>query len=309
MLHDIIIVGAGPAGISASIYALRAGLDVLVVEREFYGGKMNYTDQIANYPGFVKIPGNKLSENMFKCAENLGVNIEYSDVVSSNLSDIIKKITTSNGTEYQSLSVIIATGLKNRELQCKGEKKLTGKGVSYCAFCDGFLFKNKNVVVVGGGNSALEDAIYLSGICNKVTILVRKNVLRADQILQEHVKNIDKIEIMFETQISEIVGSDKVEKVILNSNGNTSDFSTDAVFVAIGQEPSNVAFDEISSNKFGYFISDENCSTNLDGVYVAGDCRKKDLRQIVTAVSDGAIAATQAIKYVKKVKNKISVKN
>jgi len=308
MVYDLIIVGAGPAGIAASIYALRAGLNILVVEREFYGGKMNYTDHIANYPGFVNISGNKLSENMFSCAKNLGVNIEYCDVVNSNLLETVKTITTSHDVDYQSLSLIVATGLKNKNLKCKGETEFSGKGISYCASCDGFLFKDKNVIVVGGGNSALEDAIYLSGICKKVTILVRKNYLRADQILQDHVNHNDKIEIMFETQINEIIGSDKVEKVILNSNDKLFDFDTDAVFIAIGQEPASSAFSEISSNK-GYFISDENCSTNLDGVYVAGDCREKKLRQIVTAVSDGAIAASQAIKYVKKIKQKISIKN
>lgn len=308
MVYDLIIVGAGPAGIAASIYALRAGLNVLVIEREFYGGKMNYTDHIANYPGFVNIAGNQLSENMFNCAKNLDVNIEYSDVINSNLFDTVKTVTTSREVDYQSLSLIVATGLKNKNLKCKGEEEFSGKGISYCAFCDGFLFKDKNVVVVGGGNSALEDAIYLSGICKKVTLLVRKNYLRADKILQEHVKHNNKIDIMFETQISEIVGSDKVTKVILNSNNNLFDFNTDAVFIAIGQEPASAAFSEISSNK-GYFISDENCSTNLDGVYVAGDCREKNLRQIVTAVSDGAIAASQAIKYVKRMKHKISIQN
>ena len=308
MVYDLIIVGAGPAGIAASIYALRAGLNVIVIEREFYGGKMNYTDHIANYPGFVNISGNELSENMFSCAKNLDVNIEYNDVINSSLSDTVKIVTTSREIDYQSLSLIVATGLKNKDLKCKGEKEFSGKGVSYCAFCDGFLFKDKNVVVVGGGNSALEDAIYLSGICRKVTLLVRKNYLRADQILQDHIKNNNKIDIMFETQIDEIAGSDKVEKVILNSNNKLFDFNTDAVFIAIGQEPASSAFSEISSNR-GYFMSNENCSTNLDGVYVAGDCREKQLRQIVTAVSDGAIAASQAIKYVKKIKREIYITN
>ena len=303
-MHDLIIVGGGPAGISAAIYALRAGIDTLILERDFYGGKMNYTSEIANYPGFVNIKGVKLAENMFECAKNLGVNFEYSDIISSNLSDSVKMLVSSNGKEYLCKSVIIATGLKTRSLKCKGEEKFKGRGVSYCATCDGFFFKDKKVIVVGGGNTALEDTIYLSGICKEVILAVRKKYFKGEKILSDSLKNHDNIKVMFETAVDEILGDKKVEKVVLNKNNKKEEIFTDAVFIAIGQEPENSAFSEVTSNDLGYFSSDESCITNIEGVYVAGDCREKTLRQIVTAVSDGAIAATAAVKFIKNYKFK-----
>lgn len=304
-MNDLIIVGGGPAGISAAVYALRAGIDTLILEREFYGGKMNYTNEISNYPGFINISGIKLAENMFNCAKNLGVNFEYADIISSNLSNDIKVLISSNGKEYLCKSLIIATGLKTRYLKCKGEEKFKGLGVSYCATCDGFFFKNKKVIVVGGGNTALEDALYLSGICKEVILVVRKKFFRGDKILSDSLKNHDNIKIMFETVIIEILGDKKVKKVILNNKNNEKkEILIDAVFIAIGQEPANNAFSEISSNNLGYFSSDESCITNIEGVYVAGDCREKNLRQIVTAVSDGAVAATESVKFIKNYKFK-----
>lgn len=303
-MQDLIIVGGGPAGISAAIYALRAGIDTLILEREFYGGKINYTSEISNYPGFVNIKGAELAENMFNCAKNLGVNFEYADIISSNLSDSVKMLVSSNGKEYLCKSVIIATGLKTRNLKCKGEEKFKGRGVSYCATCDGFFFKNKKVIVVGGGNTALEDALYLSGICKEVILVVRKKFFRGDKILSDSLKNHDNIKVMFETVVSEILGDKKVEKVILSKNNKKEEIFTDAVFIAIGQEPANNAFSEVTSNDLGYFSSDESCITNIEGVYVAGDCREKILRQIVTAVSDGAVAATAAVKFIKNYKFK-----
>ncbi len=303
-MHDLIIVGGGPAGISAAIYALRAGIDTLILERDFYGGKMNYTSEIANYPGFVNIKGVELAENMFECAKNLGVNFEYSDIISSNLSDSVKMLVSSNGKEYLCKSVIIATGLKTRSLKCKGEEKFKGRGVSYCATCDGFFFKDQKVIVVGGGNTALEDTIYLSGICKEVILAVRKKYFKGEKILSDSLKNHDNIKVMFETAVDEILGDKKVEKVVLNKNNKKEEIFTDAVFIAIGQEPENSAFSEVTSNDLGYFSSDESCITNIEGVYVAGDCREKTLRQIVTAVSDGAIAATAAVKFIKNYKFK-----
>lgn len=304
MLYDLVIVGGGPAGIASAIYAARAGLRSAIVEKEFCGGKINYTSEISNYPGFVSISGVDLSNKMFECVKSLDVEFKYGEVVDSNLGDAIKTLALSDGSEFESQSVVVATGLKTRFLKCKGEDRLKGKGVSYCATCDGFFFKNKKVVVVGGGNTALEDALYLSGICKEVTILVRKNFLRGDKILSDAVEHNNKIHIMFETVIEEIIGEDKVEKVLIKSKGKTSEMAVDAVFIAIGQEPGNDAFREIESNELGYFVSNEDCLTNLDGVFVAGDCREKSLRQIVTAVSDGAIAASQSIKFLKKSKMK-----
>ena len=303
-MQDLIIVGGGPAGISAAVYALRAGIDTLILERDFYGGKMNYTSEISNYPGFVNIKGAELAENMFNCAKNFGVNFEYADIISSNLSDNVKMLVSSNGKEYLCKSVIIATGLKTRNLKCKGEEKFKGRGVSYCATCDGFFFKDKKVIVVGGGNTALEDALYLSGICKEVILAVRKKYFKGEKILSDSLKNHDNIKVMFETVVDEILGDKKVEKVVLNKNNKKEEIFIDAVFIAIGQEPANNAFSEISSNNLGYFASDESCITNIEGVYVAGDCREKNLRQIVTAVADGAVAATESIKFIKNYKFK-----
>ncbi len=301
MIYDVIIIGAGPAGLTAAIYSIRAGMKVLVIERESYGGKVNYANEVCNYPGFVSVSGEDLAKKMYDCIEALDVPFEYDEVVNSNLKNDIKSVVLSSGKEYQSLSVIIATGLKTKNLQCPGESEFLGRGVSYCATCDGFFFKDKTSIVVGGGNSALEDAIYLSEICKNVIILVRKDFMRGEKILQDKIQKTENIKIMFNSEIKEILGSNKVEKVILKSG---EEILTDAVFVAIGQVPSNESFAEVSSNEFGYFESNEDCLSNIDGVYVAGDCRNKSLRQIVTATSDGAISANNAIKFVKKIKHK-----
>ena len=307
MIYDTIIIGAGPAGLTSAIYCARAGINVLVIERDAYGGKISYTNRICNYPGFVSVSGEDLAKKMYDCIEALDVPFEYDEVINSYLKNDIKSVVLSSGKEYQSLSVIIATGLKTRNLQCPGESEFLGRGVSYCATCDGFFFKDKTSIVVGGGNSALEDAIYLSGICKNVIILVRKDFLRGDQILQDKIKNIENIKILFNSEIKEIIGSNKVEKVILKSE---EEILTDAVFIAIGQVPSNESFSEVSSNELGYFESNEECLSNIDGVYVAGDCRSKSLRQIVTATSDGAISASNAVKFVKKMKHKfVPLKN
>lgn len=307
MIHDTIIIGAGPAGLTSAIYCARAGINVLVIERDAYGGKISYANRICNYPGFVSVSGEDLAKKMYDCIEALDVPFEYDEVINSYLKNDIKSVVLSSGKEYQSLSVIIATGLKTRNLQCPGESEFFGRGVSYCATCDGFFFKDKISIVVGGGNSALEDAIYLSGICKNVIMLVRKDFLRGDQILQDKIKDIENIKILFNSEIKEIIGSNKVEKVILKSE---EEILTDAVFIAIGQVPSNESFSEVSSNKLGYFESNEECLSNIDGVYVAGDCRSKSLRQIVTATSDGAISASNAIKFIKKIKHKfVPLKN
>lgn len=301
MIYDIIIIGAGPAGLTSAIYSARAGMNIIVIEKDVYGGKINYANRVCNYPGFVSISGEDLAKKMYDCIESLGVPFEYDEVIDSHLKNNVKSIVLSSGKEYQSLSVIIATGLKTRNLKCPGESEFLGKGVSYCATCDGFFFKDKTSIVVGGGNSALEDSIYLSGICKNVIMIVRKDFLRGDKILQDKIQRTKNIKILFNSEIKEIVGSNKVEKVILQSG---DEIPTDGIFIAIGQDPSNESFSEISSNKLGYFEANEDCLSNIDGVYVAGDCRNKSLRQIVTATSDGAISANNAVKFVKKIKHK-----
>ncbi|MDR1364216.1 MAG: FAD-dependent oxidoreductase [Oscillospiraceae bacterium] len=298
-MFDLIIIGAGPAGLTSAIYALRSGLEVLLIEREIYGGKMNLTNEITNYPGHTKIAGIELSKQMFESVKSLGIKIEYDQVIRTRLNDDIKFVCTEQ-EEFSAVSVIIANGLKTKHLGCIGEKEFFGKGVSYCAICDGFFFKNKNVIIAGGGNTALEDAIYLSNICKKVNIIVRKNCFRAEEFLVDLIKSTENICVFFETEILEIKGDNKVNSVILENNCVQKEVEIDAVFIAIGQQPENEAFSEIKMDRFGYFDSDETCTTNIEGVFVAGDCRVKFLRQIVTATSDGATAASLAIKYLKK---------
>ncbi|MCL2311094.1 MAG: FAD-dependent oxidoreductase [Firmicutes bacterium] len=303
-MYDLAIIGAGPAGLTAAIYALRAGLDIIILERELYGGKMSITNEICNYPGFENISGTDLADNMLTNVESLNAQIEYGEVIEVNLSGKTKIIKTSN-KDYSSMSVIIANGLKTRTLMCKGESEFKGKGVSYCATCDGFFFKNKTVAVVGGGNTALEDALYLADICRKVIIMIRGKNFRGEEHLVNLVKQNEKIEILYETQIKEIRGEKLVNSIITNSN---QELELEAVFVAIGQEPESKIFKEIKTDKLGYFYSDETCRTNIDGVYVAGDCRTKPLRQIVTATADGAVAANEAVKFLKNCCNKKSDK-
>ena len=304
-MYDVIIVGAGPAGMTSAIYLARAGMSTVILEREFCGGKMNYASDVRNYPGFESISGIDLSEKMSNCVKDLNVDIEYANIISSNLSGSIKYVTSSNGKEYSSKCVIIATGLKTKSLKCKGEEKFKGKGVSYCATCDGFFFKNKNVAVIGDGNIAFEEAIYLSSICNKVYIVMKKNFANENNENFVSIQNNSKIEVMFDTSVKEIKGTTKVESMVLTSKNEDVEMNIDGIFIAIGNEPENGPFPEVKSNSLGFFDSNELCSTNIEGVFVAGDCRDKFLRQIVTAASDGATSSAMAIKYLKTTSKKL----
>ncbi|BED91753.1 MAG: thioredoxin-disulfide reductase [Candidatus Improbicoccus pseudotrichonymphae] len=298
-VFDTIIIGAGPAGMAAALYAVRSGCRILIFEREVCGGKMNTTNEICNYPGILSISGPDLSLSMLNSITDLGVDIEYEEIKDTSLLGKTKYVYTES-KKYSCKTVIVANGLKNRSLGCKGESEFRGRGVSYCAVCDGFFFKDKVVCIVGGGNTAIEDAIYLSKICLKVVIFVRKSNFKAENFLVDKVKNIPNIFIYFETQITEILGREFVEEVVVQSGDVERKIFVDAVFVAIGFYPDNDAFKEISKNKYGYFKSKSNCATNIPGVYVAGDCREKKLRQIVTAVSDGACAADESLGYLYK---------
>lgn len=303
-MTDILIIGAGPAGLTAAIYALRAGLEVTLVESDIYGGQMAITNTIENYPGLENVTGSQLSNNMYKQVLNMGGKLLFKEVVSVNLLGKIKVIKTSSGDEIESYSVIIANGLKRRKLGCDGEEKFTGRGVSYCAVCDGAFFKNKNVVVVGGGNTAAEDAIYLSNICKNVTLIVRKNYFRAEKYLCNLVDKKENINTLMESKITKIKGENIVNSVeIKTGNNNDSELDVEGVFIAIGYEPDNkIYFNQVEMDKNMYFVAGEDCTTNIPGVYVAGDCRLKPIRQIVTAASDGAVAGTMAIRFVSSLK-------
>lgn len=298
-MKDVVIIGAGPAGLTAAIYARRAGLSVDIIEKNIYGGQTAIIDTIENYPGFKKISGFEFSTVLHEQVENLGAEFIFSQVKEVDFSGVEKYLTMSDGKTISALSVVIANGLKRRELGCRGEKQFLGRGVSYCATCDGAFFKDKTVIVVGGGNTALEDALYLSNICKSVTLIVRKNHFRAEKTLSDAVFEKENIDVKFNTNVKEISGEKFVNKVVLNCEENEEIIPVDGVFIAIGYYPDNDIFKgKINMDASGYFAAGEDCNTNVPGVFVAGDCRIKPLRQIATAVSDGAVAGNAAASYI-----------
>ncbi len=298
-MKDVVIIGAGPAGLTAAIYARRAGLSVDIIEKNIYGGQTAIIDTIENYPGFKKISGFEFSTVLHDQVKNLGAEFTFSQVKEVDFSGVEKYLTMSDGKTISALSVVIANGLKRRELGCRGEKQFLGRGVSYCATCDGAFFKDKTVIVVGGGNTALEDALYLSNICKNVTLIVRKNHFRAEKTLSDAVFEKENIDVKFNTNVKEILGEKVVNKVVLNCEENEEIFSVDGVFIAVGYYPDNDIFKgKINMDASGYFIAGEDCNTNIPGVFVAGDCRVKPLRQIATAVADGAVAGNAAASYI-----------
>lgn len=301
-IYDCVIVGGGPAGLTSAIYLARAGKKCLVLERETPGGQMVNTTLIENYPGFKSITGTDLSLAMKDQVESLGVKIVQSDVLSYDLHGEIKSLRTYMGL-IQTKTVILALGASNRQLECQGERRYIGNGVSFCATCDGSLYANKTVAVVGGGNTAFTDVIYLSNICKKVYLIHRRDAFRADDILIKKVDelaNANKVEYLLNTTIVDITGKEKVNAIdILNKlTGETKTLLIDGVFVAIGRTPDTALLqDLIELDSSGYIVTDSDMKTSLPGVFAAGDARVKKLRQIVTATSDGAIAALGVINY------------
>ena len=292
-MYDIIIIGAGPAGMTAAIYAARANKKVLVLEALSYGGEILNTLKIENYPVEENISGFDFATKLYNQVIKLGVEVKLEKVLSINENKEVK----TNENTYISKSIIIATGLNNRKLNLPLEEELIGKGISYCATCDGAFFKGKDVAVVGGGNTALEDALYLSDICNKVFLIHRRNEFRADPITIDKVLNKDNIIVMYDSIITKINGSNYLESIEVNNEL----LKVDGLFISIGKIPNlDYLNGLIETNEDGYIKSNELCHTNIDGIFVAGDIREKTLRQLVTATSDGAIAATEAIKYINK---------
>lgn len=301
MITDILTIGAGPAGITAAVYAARAGFRVAVVEKNIYGGQTSIIENIENYPGFVKISGSDFAQVLYEQATNLGVKFVFGEAVDVNFENELKETVISDGEKILSRAVIIANGLKRRILGCTGEKEFSGRGVSYCATCDGAFFKGKSVIVVGGGNTALEDALYLSGICQKVTMIVRKKEFRGEKILVDTVKKTSNIEIMFESVVKEIKGEKTVECAVIRSGETDKVLPVEGVFIAIGYQPCNEMYrGKIDMTDGGYFDCSEDCRTNVEGVFVAGDCRIKPLRQIATAVGDGAVAGNAAANFIRR---------
>lgn len=301
IIYDTVIIGGGPAGYTAALYASRAGLDTLVIEKMSAGGQMALTGEIDNYPGFPEgVDGFTLGANMQAAAERFGAKTEYAEVLSLELAEKVKKIITSSKTVLAK-TVIIATGAEPRELGIKSEKELVGKGVHYCAHCDGRFYKGKTVAVIGGGNSAVSDALYLSRLAKKVYLVHRRDTLRATKIYLDPLKKSENIEFLFDSALVDIIAQPRVTQAKIKNlkSGEENYIDCDGIFISIGRTPTTAFLNgAVPLDPQGYIIADESTRTSVDGVFAAGDVRTKTLRQIVTAVSDGAIAASAAEEYI-----------
>lgn len=301
-IYDMVIIGGGPAGYTAALYSSRAGFDTLVLEKMAVGGQMTLTDVIDNYPGFPEgVDGFTLSNNMQQGAERFGAKTMYDEVVAVDLESEVKEIETAFSGKLYAKTVVIATGANPRELGLENEEELLGQGVHYCAHCDGRFYKDKVVVVVGGGNSAVSDALYLSHLCKKVYLVHRRDVLRATKVYHDPVMKAPNIEFCYNSVMSKIdADNSKVNSVTLidTKTNEKREVECDGVFISIGRKPATEFLDsQLELDNGGYIVADESTKTNIDGVFAVGDVRTKVLRQVVTAVADGAVAAHYAEEY------------
>ena len=299
-MKDIIIIGGGPGGLTAAIYAKRAGCDITLFEGMSPGGQVMTTPDIENYPGFTGT-GFDLAMKFYEQTTAMGVDIAYENVKELKKNDGVFSVVCENGNEYTAKSVIIASGAKRRKLGIKGENELTGRGVSYCATCDGNFFKGKTAVVVGGGNTAVEDAIYLSKLCAKVYLMHRRDSFRASKTLTDRLPEHENIEVILNSVPLEICGTDKVERLVISNRitNETGEIETDAVFVAVGTVPEcSFIPEEVELNEGGYIVTDRHCMTNVKGLFAVGDVRDTPLKQVVTAAADGAVAANYASEFI-----------
>ena len=304
-IYDVVIIGAGPAGMTAAVYASRAELKTVMLERGVPGGQMANTEEVENFPGFVMTTGPELSSKMFEHAQTFGAEYKYGDIKSVEVDGDIKILKTSS-EEIHTKSVIIATGAEYKTIGVPGEDLLRGRGVSYCAVCDGAFFKERELVVIGGGDSAVEEGVFLTKYASKVTIVHRRDELRAQKILQDRAFKNDKIEFIWDTELQTINGDSRVESVTLkNKNtGETYDYKADGVFIYIGMLPLTSPFEDLGIlNENGYIVTNEEMETDIPGIFAAGDVREKSLRQIVTATGDASLAAQNAQGYLEKLED------
>lgn len=296
-MYDIIIVGAGPAGLTAALYALRANKKVLVLEARSYGGQIINAAKIENYPGIAEVSGFDYATTLYNQVKKLGAEFKFETVIRIEED---KSVVTKANT-YKAKAIILATGSENRKLNLPNEDKFIGRGVSYCATCDGNFYRNKTVAVVGGGNTALEDAIYLSNLVEKLYLIHRRDEFRGEEKLVNELKTKENVEIIFNSNVVSLNGDKKLDSIVVEDNsGNKKELNVDGLFIAIGREPKNSVFANIIDlDENGYIKYTKDVHTNVAGIYVAGDAKVKELRQLTTAVSDGAIAATTAIKEMK----------
>lgn len=297
-MYDVIIIGCGMAGMTSAIYAARANKKVLVLEKESIGGQIASSPLVENYPGYISISGSELANNIFEQVLNLGVEIELEEVKEIK-NGKVKKIITENNM-YETKTIIIATGGKHRTLGIKDEQKYFGNGINFCVACDGAFYKNKVVAVVGGGNSAVVNAITLATICNKVYIIQDMDHLTAEATLVNRIKDYENIEVIYNSAITDLHGDNELNGITIKTKDKEKELKIDGLFVSIGLIPqSELAENLLSINEFNYIESD-NCTTEIPGIFVAGDCRDKNIRQLTVAASDGTVAALAAINYLNK---------
>lgn len=300
-MADIIIVGAGPAGLSAAIYARRAGMDTVLYEGEMYGGQIVNTPEVENYPAIAKISGFDFAQDLYNQAVNLGAKLEFDRVSGVVKTDSGFEVTLDSGKKDTAKAVILAVGASNRHMGIAREDELLGKGISYCATCDGAFYKGKTVAVTGGGNTAVEDAVYLAGIASKVYLIHRRNEFRADDVLVEAAKKIPNLEMVTPYVVESLLGEPKLSSLELTNreDGSKKTIEVDGLFVAIGQEPKTADFKDLVTLSGGYIEAGEDCHTNVKGIFAAGDGRTKKVRQLTTACADGAVAALAAVDFIK----------
>ena len=302
-MYDILIVGSGPAGLTAAVYALRADKSVLILEKETFGGQITLSPHVENCPGFPHISGSELGEKLLDQAMGLGAEIDMGEVTGIRRQGETCIVSTKEGSEYASRAVILATGSRHRPLGVEREEAFIGHGISYCAVCDGAFFAGREIAVIGGGNSALQEAVMLSDICKKVTVIQNLAFLTGEKRLADKLHAKDNVDFIYNTVVKGLEGEKELTALLLENTetGKTTRFPTEGAFVCIGQIPENEAFREhVTLNDYGYIEAGEDCLTPDPAIFVAGDCRSKRIRQITTATADGAVAAIAACRYLDK---------
>lgn len=298
-MYDMIIIGAGTAGLSAAIYGVRAGKSVLLLEEKVYGGQIITTPEVENYPGIRQISGYEFAENLYQQAISLGAELKYEKAVKLVNEGTGKKVVTNHG-EHVGRSVILATGAKNRHLGIEREEEFTGAGISYCATCDGAFYREKDVAIVGGGSTALEDAGFLSNYCRTVYVIHRRDQFRGEDRLLQALRKKENVRYVLDSQVIRLNGGQRLESVTVKNRKTEEEqeLPVSGLFIAIGQEPDNRSFDDwVELDEGGYIQAGENCRTKTEGIFTAGDCRTKTVRQLATAAADGAVAALAACAY------------
>ena len=298
-MYDIIVIGGGPAGLTAATYACRAGKTVLVIEKAAFGGQITWSPKVENFPTIISISGTELGDRLLEQAMEQGAEVELEEVTAVEADGDVKRVRCDSGAEYEAKTIIIATGAKPRMLGLEREEELVGSGVGFCAVCDGAFYKGRDVAVNGGGNSALQDAMLLSETCRRVYLIHRRSSFRGEEKLVEALRRRENVEFILESTVEELLGDTELRGIAVRHPGGRREIELDGLFVAVGHEPDNKIFAELMElDAAGYAVSGEDCRTKTPGVFVAGDCRRKAVRQLTTAVADGSAAALAACAYI-----------